>query len=207
MHGRADQSTKAGDRLVNQEVEAKMALGDVKGLVQRLRELGARRGRRVIEVDMFFDTPQSTLRASDQGLRLRVERSVGSRRRRCILTHKGPRAQGPVKTRTETEVQVDDPAAAAELLTHLGYQPIFTFEKERQYWELDGCSVAIDRLPYLGYFVEIEGPDSEVVLAVRQRLGLENEPILQATYLAMLTAYLAEHHIYREQVRLEEDGA
>jgi adenylate cyclase class IV len=48
--------------------------------------------------------------------------------------------------------------------------------------------VELDELPHLGCFVEIEGPDEQSVLAVRDRLGLAG-PGITKSYLAMLDAH------------------
>ncbi len=186
------------------EIEAKMPLKDVAGLIKRLKARKARRGRTVLEVNTFFDTPQQALKAADRGLRLRVEREIGGRRQVATVTHKGPRVHGRLKNRAETEFQVDDADQAAELLAALGYAPFFSFEKRRQYWELNGCQIALDRLPYLGDFVEIEGPSEKRVLATRHRLELVDLPMLTTSYIALLMDYLEEHHLKEAFARLEE---
>src|SRR5690242_2508846 len=121
------------------EIEAKMRLDDPAVLETRLAAAGAQRGLLVLEENTFFDTPNRLLQTHDRGLRLRTETQVDGPYRRAVLTHKGPRQPGAVKSRSETEVSVSDPAAAADLLAALGFRPTLTFQKYRQRWELDGC--------------------------------------------------------------------
>src|SRR5690606_28439442 len=103
------------------------------------------------------------------------------------------RAHGRLKSRVETELAVDSARAAAEMLTALGYLPALTFEKRRVTWELDGCLVELDTLPHLGDYVEIEGESDEQVLALRDRLGLADVPVLRASYIPRMTAWLREN--------------
>lgn len=188
------------------EIEAKMPLKDPAALENRLRKLGAKAGRSIIEINTFFDTPQAALRSGDQGLRLRVEHEIDGKSHIVTLTHKGPRAHGRVKTRSETEVIVDNANHAAQLLTALGFLPVFMFEKKRKHWQMDKCIIALDTLPHLGDFVEIEGPSESDVMAARDKLGLGNLPLLQASYISMLLTYLAEHHLTTDRVSFNGHG-
>ena len=187
------------------EIEAKLRLDDVAALEARLADAGAERGEVVTEVNTYFDTPQGSLRSSDQGLRIRVEQSIGSLQSVATLTHKGPCAHGPLKSRSETQVVVADPHAAIELLSAIGFTATLSFEKRRHHWQLDGCYVDIDTLPYLGHFVEIEGPSEQAVLSVRHALGLDGLPLIRTSYAAMLRDYMAEHPVPADRVRLDAD--
>lgn len=188
---------------MNIEIEAKMQLTDLAGVQEKLRSLGAREVGNILETNTYFDTDGRSLKSTDQGLRIRVERTnddqVDTR-----ITHKGPRAHGKLKSRSETEVTVTNARDAANLLGALGYLPVLTFEKRRNRWQLDGCQVELDTLPYLGDFIEIEGPSDDIVLSVRQKLGLDEAPLIHASYIAMLVSYVHEHHIRTDYIRFED---
>ena len=154
------------------EIEAKMQVADMAKLEAALQGSGATRGPTLLEVNTYFDTPTGSLKSSDQGLRIRVERQADGPHQSVIITHKGPRAHGKLKRRTETELTVNDAQAAAALLAALGFVAALSFEKRRRRWELSGCHVDVDTLPHLGDFVEIEGPDDKTIMAVREKLGL-----------------------------------
>lgn len=183
------------------EIEAKMPLRDVAVLEARLAQCGAALVTTFFEVNTYYDTPERTLRTLDQGLRLRVARQGPQAAEGAMgegveevatLTHKGPRAHGMLKSRTETEAIVADADAAADFLGALGYVAVLSFEKRRRRWQLDGCHVDLDTLPCLGDFVEVEGPDEDSVLAVRTRLGLDTAPIIRSSYISMLVSHLSE---------------
>lgn len=186
------------------EIEAKMRLSDPEVVVTRLRALDADLDVEVLEVNTFFDSPDGRLKSSDQGLRVRVEMPVAGPRR-AVITHKGPRAHGKLKSRSETEAEVIDARAAGELLGALGYHPVLTFEKRRQRWLLDGCRVELDEVPHLGHFIEIEGDSDEAVLAAREALGLGEVPLIRASYIAMLATYARDHNLPAEVIRFPQE--
>ncbi len=174
------------------EIEAKMRLHDPALIEGRLRAVGAVLDQSILETNTFFDTGKGLLKSSDQGLRIRVEDNEADGRRRAVLTHKGPRAHGQLKSRSETEVEVADAHAAGTLLAALGYHPVMSFEKRRRRWLLDDCRVELDTLPHLGDFIEIEGDSDGEVLAVREKLGLADTPLIKASYIAMLQTHLRD---------------
>ncbi|MCX5661105.1 MAG: class IV adenylate cyclase [Planctomycetota bacterium] len=185
------------------EIEAKMKVEDVSHLEASLLNLGAVKGPHIHEVNTFFDTRHHSLKSTDQGLRIRIERAREGKDDTITITHKGPRAHSKLKSRFETELRVNDAAAAASLLGALGYHPVLSFEKLRRKWTLDACNVDIDTLPHLGHFVEIEGPSDNVVLGVREKLHLGGLPIVRASYIALMLTYLSEHHLTAEHVALD----
>jgi adenylate cyclase class 2 len=186
------------------EIEAKMRLADMPGLLHRLNELDAQEVDTLEELNSFFDDADGKLKATDQGLRVRIERRPDGSRT-TVITHKGPRAHGKLKSRTETEVTVHDARDAVSLLQALGYRLVLTFEKRRRRFELDGCRVELDQLPHVGRFVEIEGPSEADVLAVREKLNLATEPLIKASYIALLRTHLDRQGITDTVIRLDPD--
>src|SRR5436309_2052695 len=94
------------------EIEAKMSVESFEPVRDRLREVGARRAGEHLELNTFFDTEDRSLLAADEGLRLRLEQEVPAGRERRIITWKGPRQLGPLKSREEMEIEVADGDAA-----------------------------------------------------------------------------------------------
>jgi adenylate cyclase class 2 len=186
------------------EIEAKMKVGDLAATRTRLAAAGAAQAGDFLEQNVFFDTEDRSLLAADEGLRLRVSTDTASGNRICTVTFKGPRQHGQLKSRAETETTVGSFPAAAELLECLGYIRILSFEKRRQSWTYQGCKVELDELPYLGSFVEIEGPGDEIVLKVRQELQLADRPLIRASYIAMLMTHLQERGDAKREVSFEK---
>ena len=83
----------------------------------------------------------------------------------------------------------------ANCLKGLGLVPTLSFEKKRQHWQLDECTIVLDTLPYLGDFIEIEGPSERSVREVRERVGLGDQPMIGPSYIALLMDYRKQHAI------------
>lgn len=182
------------------EIEAKMRVSDLSAVRARVEGCGGSRLASVFEVNTFFDTPTRALLAADQGLRLRTARRLPDGAPSFVITFKGPRLHGALKSREETELQVADGAAAAALLQCLGFQSVLSFEKRRESWRVDACQVELDELPLLGVFVEIEGPDEPAVMRVRERLGLDRAALERSSYIALLMSHLQEHGLRQRAV-------
>lgn len=194
------------------EIEAKMCLADPQSLRQRLRAVGGVFSVCCVEVNCFFDTVDTALLQRDCGLRLRVERSEGGPQK-VVLTHKGPRTCGVLKSRDEHELEVASAADAEMLLEALGYRRQALFEKIRERWIFEDCRVELDTLPFLGHYLEIEGPDEEKVLAVRERLAFSAVPIVRPSYVALMVAFAHEHGLdpgamtFTQEARWRHSGA
>jgi adenylate cyclase class 2 len=161
----------------------------------------------LLEINTFFDTPRGELKTSDQGLRVRLEQQIDGDHHAVIITHKGPRAHSKLKSRSETELVVQNAQHAAELLAAIGFTPVLSFEKRRTRWQMAGCAIALDRLPFLGSFIEIEGPSEAAVLAAREKLGLGQAPLIRSSYIAMLRTYLADHNLQLDHVAFDAEAA
>lgn len=186
------------------EIEAKIKLTPSDSdLTQRLAAAGAQPGPRVLEVNRYFDTPTGSLRRTDQGLRIRVEKDLDTHQEKVIITHKGQQLDSKLKRRSETELLVSDARAACALLEALGFTNTLSFEKRREKWSLKKCEVVVDTLPYLGTFVEIEGPSERTVQSVIKLLGLQYLPPIKTSYIALLHAYVTEKRITATNLRLK----
>jgi adenylate cyclase, class 2 len=187
------------------EIEAKMKVPDLSQVRARLEELHSEPHGSVLETNTFFDTEDRSLLAKDQGLRLRHIRNQRSGDEATILTYKGPRMHGPLKSREEREVAVGSAKEAMALLEGLGFSRVLTFQKRRESWVLHGCHIELDELPYLGTFVEIEGPKEQIVLKVRESLHLGARPLIKASYIALLMTHLQEKGITDRVVTFRKD--
>jgi adenylate cyclase class 2 len=163
----------------NQELEVKFYLPDLITLQARLETLGARSVQpRVHEVNLRFDTPDGSLTSGYRVLRLRLDTEAH-------LTYKGPGwVEGGVRARQELEFTVSDFDTARALLEALGYQVSVMYEKYRTAYDFGGVHVVLDEMPY-GNFVEVEGPDSQSIHGVVDKLGLDWEKRILDSYLML----------------------
>jgi adenylate cyclase, class 2 len=162
-----------------QETEAKFYVQDLERIKKSLENLSAQLNQsRVLEMNLRFDLPDTSLRA--QGRVLRLRRDTEAR-----LTYKGGNKNSRgVLSREEIEFVVGDFEKAKKFLEALGYQQIFYYEKYRTTYELDKTLIMLDELPY-GNFVEIEGETEETIRALSERLELDWEATIERSYSAL----------------------
>ena len=177
------------------EVEIKLRICDLAGLLQKLRGLGIRPRARIFEQNVLYDTPESDSRRRGQLLRLRIETPApnslakhhsGELRRarsRAILTAKvpAPDIRPPrFKEKIETEVMVSDPADWRSAVQKLGLREGFRYEKYRTSFRFGGAHLDLDETS-VGNFLEIEGPPAAIDRIAR-RLGFLPRYYIRATY-------------------------
>ena len=141
------------------EIELKFPVVDVAALQSQLPGLGfALVTARTFESNTLYDTADHLLRGSHQTLRLRQYGELWT------VTHKRhPDDEDPAqadvhyKVRIETETAVSDGPSLAEILTRLGYTPMFRYEKFRTEWSQGQAHLVVDETA-IGSFAELEGP-------------------------------------------------
>jgi adenylate cyclase class 2 len=182
------------------EIEAKLKVDALEVVEHRLSDQGASVVSQTIQTDYYFDTADGAFTRSDRALRLRVERDDGNER--CVVTYKGPREVDDFKKRPEINLHVGSAEAAQSLLTALGYRRSLAFNKRRHLWRLGPCEVALDELPLIGSFVEIEGPNSADIARVRGRLDLCDRPHVMDSYASLIAERLSQLGRLRKEVFL-----
>jgi predicted adenylyl cyclase CyaB len=152
------------------EIEAKLKVDSTGQIEERLIQLGAEFLQEQLQKDYYYDNSDTNLIKTDRALRLRCQMTV--HQEKFFLTYKGPKEKDKFKKRQEVEVEVAAVDSAQRLLLALGYEKVLEVEKKRRIWRLGDCMVALDQLPLLGSFVEIEGPDDERIDGLQKSLGL-----------------------------------
>lgn len=173
---------------MKQEIEVKLRVVDAAATRRLLGRLGGRVLRRVHEMNTLFDTPRGTLRKRGRLLRLRVETPLaGHRRRRFILTLKGPsRPDTRYKVRAEMERILPDARGFLGGVAALGLRPVFRYEKRRTSYGIPaarGVHVEFDETP-AGFFLELEGARRAIDRLAR-RLGYGPADYIAKSYLAL----------------------
>ena len=174
------------------EIEAKLKVDSLLEIERRLDELGARFLAEQLQTDYHFDDASMTLTETDRCLRLR--RQIVDESESFFLTYKGTSEESCFKKRQEIEIEIKDADSAQKLLFALGYEKVFAIEKKRQVWQFGHCVVALDELPLLGDFDEIEGPDDEKIADAQKSLGLTDLPHIAKSY-----ALLMKEELQRRQ--------
>ncbi len=167
------------------EIEIKFRILDLATLQDKLHAVGFRCVTpRTHEYNTLYDLPGQALAQRGELLRLR---RYGEK---WILTHKARGAAGLYKTRIETETEVGDGKALAEILTSLGFAPTFVYEKFRSEWTDGTGQVVLDQTP-VGDLGEIEGPARWIDDTAR-KLGIDPSSYMTSTYGDLFAAWKAE---------------
>ena len=172
------------------EIEAKLKVKSLARIERKLKNCGAEFLGMFVQTDTYFDNAKGTIRKADSALRIRKQR-IG-RKEQVILAFKGPRQKGRFKQRQEIQFEVGDVESAEKLLTELGFRKAIVIKKKRREWRLGGCLVALDELPILGSFVEIEGPGEKKIALVQKKLGLADLPHIPESYACLMEKKLRE---------------
>ena len=166
------------------EIEAKLKVDSLPEIEHKLPELGAEFLAEQLQTDYHFDDANTTLTKTDRCLRLRKQ-MVG-KNESLFLTYKGAKEKSNFKRRQEIEFEIKDADSVRKLLSALGYEQSLVVEKKRRLWKLGDCEVALDRLPLLGDFVEIEGPDEEKIATAQEKLGLSDLSHIAESYASLI---------------------
>ncbi len=160
---------------VKKEIEAKFYLARLDDVRDAVRSLDGRQiAGRILERNLRFDTADRVLSSGQSLLRLRQDQSA-------VLTFKHAES---IEVRTEIEVIVDDFDATKTLLEMLGFNVFFIYEKYRETYALEPCTIMLDELPY-GHFVEIEGESLDEVKQIARELNLPWEKRAKLNYLSL----------------------
>ena len=188
------------------EIELKFPVADVRAFRAAAETIGfSLVTERTFESNTLYDTEDRQLRGRRQILRLR---EYGGH---CTLTHKR-QAEGEsdtrYKTRIETESSVDDCGAMAEVFAHMGYVPVFRYEKFRTEWALttEGGEgkLVLDETP-IGVWAELEGEPAWID-AMLERLGVNPEQCLTDSYGKLFLRWKEESGSPAEHLTFEEAG-
>ncbi len=173
------------------EIEIKLRLPSKLGKIRRaLHAAGFRVERpRVLESNIIFDNVKRTLRKHGKLLRLR---RAGAHR---VLTYKGPSEPSRYKKRREVDIDLHNGGDLAEVFTHLGYRPVFRYEKYRTEYAKPRAQgkVLLDETP-IGNFLEIEGSPRWIDRTARA-LGFDRRDFISRSYGYLYLAYCRERRI------------
>ncbi|MHC4639785.1 MAG: class IV adenylate cyclase [Planctomycetota bacterium] len=173
------------------EIEAKLKVDSRQQVADRLEKLGAEFIEKQFQTDYYFDDEKSSMKSNDKALRIRHQKT--EKAERIFLAFKGAGEKSRFKKRLELEIEVSDLVATSDMLRALGYCRKLVVEKDRDTWQFRGCELALDHLPVLGDFVEIEGPGEEMIDSVKKDLQLETLSHIPESYADLVSRRLGEN--------------
>jgi adenylate cyclase class 2 len=155
---------------------------------------------RSFESNTLYDTPGRTMRARTEILRIRNYAG------RCLLTHKRLPDVGPGedthKHRIETETEVSNGEALAQLFLSLGLVPAFHYEKWRAEWTDGAGHCVVDETP-IGNFAELEGLP-EWIDQTAARLGIDSSRYITLSYGRLFDLWRQQHNSRAQNLTFDE---
>jgi adenylate cyclase class 2 len=172
------------------ETEIKFRVDNLPGLARQLGAAGFRlHTPRSFEINVLYDTPDRQMRARTELLRIRSYAS------RWTLTHKQLPLDRPGedkhKHRVETETEIADGNAVAEMFSSLGLVAAFRYEKWRTEWEDGEGHCVVDETP-IGNYAELEGTPEWIDRAAA-RIGVNSADYITLSYGRLFEQWREQH--------------
>jgi predicted adenylyl cyclase CyaB len=179
------------------ETEAKFPVKNLERLRVTLAKLGYRATeKQKLQRDEYFDTPEMFSKRLDYVIRLRKDSNS------LAVALKGPRHWiGKTYSRIELEFPAGAEDKVREALSQSGFDVTWYFEKRRTTFEHPGVyiSIALDEIPELGHFIEIEGPLVKV-LEMQKKLKTCLGPQERRNYAELFRAHRLERGDRSEEI-------
>jgi len=177
------------------EIEAKVHLKEHHS--DHLKNLG--RAEVMVILDTYFDHPLLDLRSQDKILRLREENG------RPLITYKGAREDHKnLLVRTEEEMEIGSFKNGINILRHLGFIPTARVEKRRCKLIVSqhpALSVTIDDYPFIGRYLEAEGPEADVWSFLNE-IGANEGEVVQKSCTEIFRDYYGRYDLGFEHPEL-----
>ena len=185
------------------ETEIKFRVDHLADLTARLQAAGfTLQTPRAFESNVLYDTPDRQMRARTEILRIR------SYAGRWTLTHKRLPDEGPGedthKHRIETETEISDGDALAQVFLSLGLAPAFRYEKWRAEWTDGEGHCVVDETP-IGNYAELEGPAAWID-ETAARLGIDPSQYITLSYGRLFDLWREQHTSAAEDLTFDAAG-
>ena len=193
------------------EIELKFPLLDPAALSSSLPALGFHLVTpRTLEVNTLYDSTDRTLANVRQILRVRKYGAIWT------VTHKRApdtslglfgrinELASRYKVRYETETTVADGEQLAAIFDHLGYHPVFRYEKFRAEWADATGHLVVDETP-IGTWAEAEGPTAWIDETL-SRLGVDQNTCITESYGRLFTQWKERTGSPARNLTFEEIG-
>lgn len=163
------------------ELEIKIQIGSVEhfhAIYDSCNELFGPPVSHVLQLDEYYDTPDGQLKKQDLVIRIR---SNGEKK---TIALKSPRIELPsgMTNRIELEFLSAEGEKVHEQLLGQGLLPNEAAEKERWTFIYNDCEIVLDKLPFIGSFIEIEGPSEIAIHKIVELLDLSSCRIIRKNY-------------------------
>lgn len=145
---------------------------------------------KVNQLDEYFDTENQLLKMNDFTVRLRQINGE------LLLAIKGPRMylDDKIHKRIELEFRVYDREDIEKQIKSHSLKATTVIEKTRWSFESGDVQISVDRLPFIGSFIEIQG-SYRSIKRVMSELELAEDDAVAQNYTELLEDYFSKHGI------------
>jgi len=165
------------------EIETKFKISSPDKLKKKLKKIDAKIIYKAYEKDTYYKNIPSG--SSPTVVRLRSTGKDGV----FTLKYRAKRKESKTyKIRDEFEINVQDTKAFDRLLRQLGFAVLFKKEKRRKIYKWKEGKICIDKLPFIGFYLEIEAPKKRIK-EIANRLNLDMKDATSDTYMDIFRKY------------------
>ena len=175
------------------EIETKFKIKSPSELRKRLKRIKARPLSKNLERDEYYKIP--SVKKNIEVIRLRT---IGKKGLFSIKFFAGKGKSPIYKIREEVEIKIENPGLFKKMLMMLGFQRALRKEKIRETYGWKGAKILLDKLPYIGYYVEIEAPKKKIKI-LASKLSFDIKKGIAETYLEIFRKFCK----YRKKPYLE----
>jgi predicted adenylyl cyclase CyaB len=138
--------------------------------------------------DEYYDTVTEDLEKQDLSLRLRNTNG------KVLVAMKSPRVflTATIHDRIELEFAAADPDEVLKTIARYGLKATAITEKRRWEFQRDDFKILVDKLPFIGCFVEIEAPSVQRINEIVSMLSLSRDQGVNKNYSELLEERLSE---------------
>jgi len=178
------------------EIEAKIKItaAEAKALLVKVLELSVVSNNNVVETNSYYDLRGSIL--SKKGKTFRVRRTVyfSSDWKTEIAVSATVTIKGLIKKKHKFKARpennyffLSDKAydGITGFIEEVGFRHLITYTKRRHIIRTKSLEICFDKLPKLGWFIEIEG-DSASIESCLKHLGLDKRKTIKQGYHSLL---------------------
>jgi predicted adenylyl cyclase CyaB len=145
-------------------------------------------GENLLQMDEYFDTPEENLKSEDLTLRLRTINGIV----RVAMKSSRERISEVMHKRIELEFTAADEREVREQIARQGLIATAIYEKQRWRFKTDDSKIVIDKLPFIGTFVEVEAATPRRINNILNLLRLSTDDAVGDNYTELLEAKFTE---------------
>ncbi|MFH1479147.1 MAG: class IV adenylate cyclase [Candidatus Omnitrophota bacterium] len=170
------------------EIETKFKITSPREIRTLLKKIKARFTIKQLEKDIYYKVPGALSRINSIRLR-KISKKDG------LFTIKSLTKDNPggiFKVLDEKEMPISEVERFKNILKALGFEIAFRKEKRREIYSYSSTKITLDKLPFIGWYLEIEGSKNNIK-KLAKLLCLDMNSAIPGTYMSIFNEYRKHH--------------